>query len=259
MFGLTPISQLLLTDTPDSMRYVAIALGEDHYKSAGEPMHTVKTGETAFDHLYGKGHFEYLAENKQASETFNMFMTQSAGRFGNPLESYDFKNVQVIVDVGGGQGALIVQVLRSNPHLSGILYDLPQGVAQAQEYLRAQGVFGRCRVIAGSFFDSIPQGGDVYLLSRILHDWPDEKAGLILANCRKAVKNDGLLLIREAVIPEGDAPSPGKQLDLTMMFMLGGMERTEREWRHLLQGSKFALRRVIKTGQASDLIEAIPV
>ncbi len=221
-------------------------------------MHTIKTGETAFDHIYGKGHFDYLAENKEASTTFNMFMTQSSGRTRSPLGSYSFEGKGLIVDVGGGQGALLAHILRSNPHLNGLLYDLPQGVAEARKYLLAQGVLDRCRIVTGSFFDSVPQGGDVYFMSRILHDWPDEKAATILANCRKAISDKGTLLIRDAVIPEGDTPSRGKQLDLTMLYMLGGMERTEKEWRSLLHRSKFELNEIIRTGQPFDLIEATP-
>ncbi len=258
-FGLTPISQLLRTDGPNSMRYVAIAFGEEHYRATGDLIHTVRTGETAFDHIYGKGLFEYLAENEGASETFNLFFAQSVGRFGNPLESYDFRGRKLLVDVGGGKGTLISRILRSNPHLSGILFDLPQGVAGAERYLQEQGVLARCRIVAGSFFDSIPEGGDVYLMSRILHDWPDDKASLILAGCRKAIVDGGVLCIRDAVIPGGDAPSVGKQIDLTMMSLLGGVERSEQEWKHLLQGSRFLFKRAIKTGQPADLIEASPV
>jgi hypothetical protein len=258
-FGLTPISQLLRSDAKDSMRYIAIASGEEHYKAAGDMIHTVKTGETAFNHLYGKGLFDYLEENEEAAKTFNMFFAQSVGRFGNPLEHYDFKEKSLVVDVGGGQGALIAYILRSNPHLRGILFDLPHGVAGAPKYLEAQGVLGRCRISSGSFFDSIPAGGDVYLMSRILHDWQDERASLILANCRKSIVDDGKLLIRETVIPEGNVPSVGKQIDLTMLSLLGGMERTEREWTNLLRGSNFAFKRIIKTGQPLDLIEAAPI
>ena len=257
-FGLSPISQLLRSDNPETFRYVSIFQGEEFYRAAGELLHTVKTGETAFDHLYGKGHFDYLGENPEASSTFNNAMAWLSGRFGNPLEKYQFKHGSLVVDVGGGRGGLISSVLRSNPGLNGMLYDLPQGVAEAEAHLKSEGVADRCRIVTGSFFDSIPLGGDVYMMSRVLHDWPDEKAKLILANCRDAIDDDGTLLIREAIIPEGDTTSVGKQTDITMLFMLGGAERTEDEWRRLLQDSKFRLNRVIKTGQPFDVIEAMP-
>ncbi|MDE1853744.1 MAG: methyltransferase [Thaumarchaeota archaeon] len=257
-FGLAPIGRLLLSDSPESLRYMAISTGEETYKAAGELLHTVRTGETAFDHIYGKGHFDYLAEHEEESRTFNLFMTQSLRRFGSPLAAYDFKGRSTVVDVGGGRGTLLAQVLRANPRLKGVLFDLPHGVAEAPQCLEAEGVAGRCRIVKGDFFRSVPEGGDVYVLSRILHDWPDEKAAKILANCRKAIKDGGVLVIREAVVPTGDAPAFSKQVDLTMLYLLGGMERTEEEWRKLLRSSRFELKRIIKTGQPFDLIEATP-
>ncbi len=255
-FGLTPTSQLLRSDNPETFRYVSIFQGEEYYRAAGGLLHTVKTGETAFDHIYGKGHFDYLGVNPEASSTFNHAMIWLSGRFGNPLEKYQFRDGSLVVDVGGGRGGLIANVLRSNPTVNGMLYDLPQGVAEAEAHLKSLGVADRCRIVTGSFFDAVPSGGDVYMMSRVLHDWPDEKARLILANCRKAISGDGKLLIREAIIPEGDTPSVGKQTDITMLFMLGGAERTEQEWRRLLEDSDFRLARVIKTGQPFDVIEA---
>jgi O-methyltransferase domain/Dimerisation domain len=257
-FGLTPLSQVLRSDDPHSMRWVAINFGEEYYRAAGELLHTVRTGETGFNHLYGKGHFDYLAEHPESSEVFNAAMAAMSARGRDPFGTYSFQGKKLLVDVGGGRGHLTVHVLGSNPGLKAILYDLPHGVAEAPAYLKAQGVADRCRIITGSFFDSIPSG-DIYLLSRVLHDWPDEKASLILANCRKSIGDDGILLIREAVIPEGDIPSEGKQIDLTMLFMLGGAERTEEEWRGLLAKSGFRLEKIVKTGGPFDLIEAKPV
>jgi len=257
-FGLTPLGQLLRTDHPTTLRHMVIGIGEESYKAAGEMLHTVKTGETAFNHIYGKGHFEYLGENPEASKIFNLQMSTSQARFGNPFGSYGFEKRALIVDVGGGQGHVLAQIIHSNPRLKGILFDLPQGLTEARSYLEAEGVASRCNIVPGSFFDSVPPNGDVYLLSRILHDWPDSKAIEILKNVRKSIRKDGVLIIRENVIPEGDTPSMGKQLDLTMMFMLGGAERTEKEWKQLLNNSGFELNRIIKTGQPFDLIEAQP-
>ncbi len=258
-FGLTPISHLLRTDTPDSMRYIAISYGERQYEAAGKLIHTVRTGETAFDHIYGKGLFDYLSGNEESNMVFNLFMAQSHRRSGEHLGFHDFSQRKLIVDVGGGQGHLIAHLLKKYTHLTGILYDLPQGVSHAAKYLEEQEVSDRCQVVTGSFFDSVPKGGDVYLLSRILHDWSDEKAGQILQNCRKAIESDGVLLIMDAVIPEGDTPHPGKQIDLQMLFLVGGIERTEREWRRLLEVSGFALNRVTSTGTQADVIEASPI
>ncbi len=258
-FGLTPISQLLRSDAPDSMRYIVISYGERQYEAAGKLIHTVRTGKTAFDHIYGKSFFDYLSGNEESNLVFNLFMAQSHRRSGEHLEFYDFSKKMLVVDVGGGQGHLITHLLRLYPHLFGILYDLPQGVSHAAKYLEEQEVNDRCQVVTGSFFDSVPKGGDVYLLSRVLHDWSDYKAGQILRSCRKAIGSAGVLLIMDAVIPEGDAPHLGKQVDLQMLFLIGGMERTEGEWRRLLEASGFALNSVTSTGTQFDVIEASPI
>ncbi len=258
-FGLTPISQLLRSDTPDSMRYTVISYGEGQYEAAGKLIHTVKTGETAFNHIYGKGLFDYLSENEESNKVFNLFMAQSHRRSGEQLGFYDFSKKRLVVDVGGGQGHLIAHLLRRYTHLTGILYDLPQGAGYAAKYFEKQEVSDRCQVVTGSFFDSVPKGGDVYLLSRILHDWSDEKASQILQNCRKAIGDGGVLLIMDAVIPEGDTPHLGKQIDLQMLFLVGGIERTEKEWRRLLEASGFTLDKVTSTGTQFDVIEASPI
>lgn len=258
-FGLTPISQLLRTDNPQTLRYAAMEYGEENYRAAGELLHTVKTGETAFNHLYGMGRWDFLGKNPEASRTCNLFMAFSQARFPNPFELYNFEDRHLIVDVGGGQGHVIASILKSYPELKGVLFDLPQGVAEAASFLRNEGVDGRCQIVTGSFFDSVPSGGDLYLLSRILHDWQDHEAKLILDNCRKAISERGILLLRENIIPEEDTPHMGKQLDVSMLYMVGGAERTEDEWSRLLGDSRFELSRTIRTGQPFDLIEAKPL
>jgi hypothetical protein len=255
-FGLTPLGKLLCTDNPESMRYSAIFAGEENYRATGNLLHSVRTGETAFNHLYGKGHFDYMAENADANSTFNKAMAQSLRRQGNPVESYDYSGKRLVVDVGGGRGDLISSVLVANPTMEGILFDLPQGSAEARPLLEAKGLEKRCLIKTGSFFDSIPAGGDVYVLSRILHDWPDNKAATILANCRRAIKEDGTLLIRDNVLSDNDLQ--GSSLDLTMLIMTGGEERTESEWRSLLGSAGFALKRIYKKEGQLDLIEAKP-
>jgi O-methyltransferase domain/Dimerisation domain len=253
-FGLASLGELLCTDHPESMRYSAIFAGEENYKATGNLLHTVQTGETAFDHLYGKGHFDWMKENSDASSTFNKAMAQTLRRLANPVESYDYSGKHLIIDVGGGRGDLVSSVLVSNPSMEGILFDLPQGSREAQSVLHAKGVEDRCHIKTGSFFDSIPAGGDVYVLSRILHDWPDDKAAIILANARKAMKHDGTLLIRDNVLSDNDVQ--GSTMDVTMMIMTGGRERSESEWKNLLQSTGFALTRVYKEEGQLDLIEA---
>ncbi len=258
-FGLTPLGELLCTDHPESMRHGVIMNGEEIYRAVGELLHTVRTGETAFNHLYGKGHFEYLAEHPEASWTFNKAMAQSLRRQKNPIESYNFKDKLLVVDIGGGRGDLIALVLVANPEMEGILFDLPQGTAEAQSLLKAKGVEERCQVKTGSFFDSIPAGGDVYMLSRILHDWPDEKAAVILANCRKSIKEGGTLLIRENVLPEQNAEEKATELDVIMLAVTGGEERSESEWKNLLKSAQFKVTRFHRKKGELDLIEAKPI
>lgn len=258
-FGLTPKTEPLLTDAPNSFRPMLIFLGEGQYRPTGELLYTVRTGETSFDHLNGMGHFEYLSRNPEASATFNAAMGAGLRQFENPLDRYDFSGRRVVVDVGGGRGDQIASILHANPTMKGILFDLPQVADDARAHLKASGVADRCTLVTGDAFQSIPRGGDVYVMSRVLHDWPDEKATLLLTNCRKAIPDEGILLIRDSVLPEGDAPSRAKQMDITMLIMTGGHERSEEEWRALLASSGFAFADVRRTSSPFDLIEAKPV
>ncbi len=257
-FGLTRASELLRSDVPNTMAPFVVFQGEESYRAFDDLLHTVRTGETAFDHVFGMGHFEYLAQHPLESATFNAAMAASARIAANPLDGYEFTGHRTIVDVGGGAGVLLASVLRANPGMRGILYDLPAAVAEAPSHLAAMGVKDRCEIRTGSAFESIPSGADVYLMSRILHDFADEKALVLLRNCRKAVPPGGLLLLREGVLPETDIPRRRALLDLEMMAINGGRERTEAEWRRLLGRSGFSLSRILPSKGMQDLIEARP-
>ncbi len=258
-FGLTELGGPIRSDHPQSVRHALIMHGELHYQAAGALLHTVRTGQTGFEHLYGKGLFDYLADHPDDSATFNAAMANSAGVWASPIKDFDFGGRKVVVDIGGGKGTLLAALMERNRHLRGILYDLPQGVAEAPQYLRSRGVADRVEIRTGDAFHSVPKGGDVYVFSRVLHDWPDEKARQLLATARKAMTNDDLLLLWEAVVPKGDAPSSTKNIDLTMLFLLGGAERTEAEWRTMLRETGFELQKVTVTGGMFDMIEAKPV
>lgn len=205
------------------------------------------------------GHFEYLARNPEANSTFNAAMASGLRQSENPLDRYDFSGRRLVVDVGGGRGDQIASILRANPTMKGVLFDLPQLATDARAYLNASGVADRCELITGSAFESIPRGGDAYVMSRVLHDWSDDEAALLLANCRKAISDGGILLIRDSVLPEGDVASQAKQMDLTMLIMTGGLERSEDEWGSLLRAADFEVAHVRRTSRPFDLIEARPV
>ncbi len=258
-FGLTPVGDALRSRSPDSVRNMVIMVGDQQYEVAGKLLHTVRTGETAYHHLHGMGHFDHMATDPQEAAVFNAAMAEGTRRYGNSFASLDLEGRSVAVDVGGGRGELLAMLLADRPSLKGVLYDLPQGVAEAGPFLASRGLTDRVRIETGSMFESVPRGGDLYILSRILHDWPDDRAALVLRNCRKAIPDHGVLLIREGVVPAGDAPSPTKEMDLVMLFMLGGQERTEREWRDLLGRSGFEIARIHRTGSPLDVIEARPV
>lgn len=257
-FGLTALGAHLRTDHPVTVRHSAIMHGELQYQTAGDLLHTVQSGETAFDHLYGANLFAYLGAHPEDSATFNAAMADTVGVWSSPIEGYDLSKHRLVVDVGGGRGTLLAALLARNPALRGILFDLPAGAAEAAPYLQARGVADRCEIRTGDAFEAIPKGGDVIIFSRVLHNWPDDKVRVLLANAREATAEDGVLLLWESVVPEGATPSPTKDIDLTMLFLLGGAERTESEWRALLSAAGFALVKVTKTGGMFDMIEAKP-
>lgn len=206
-FSLTQTGQYLRTDIEDSLRNLIIFQGDQPYKSFGELLETVRTGIPAFNHIYGEGHFDYLAKHQDHSEIFNRAMVNAQRLAGNPFSEFDFSNHKTVVDIGGGKGMLLSVLLKVNPHLKGILFDLPNAVTDALTLFSSNGLENRCEIKTGSAFESIPAGGDIYILSRVLHDWPDEKALIFLRNCRKVIPENGSLLIRDGVLPEGDVPS----------------------------------------------------
>ncbi len=228
-FTETALSNGLRTDAPVTARWLAIMLGSEQYRSWGDALHSFMTGEPAFDQVYGSGFFDYLAEHPDASGTFDRAMAAgSQGRVADLL-SYDWTGIELVADIGGGNGAALGVVLASNPHLRGVLFDLPTVVVAADEVLRDAGVLDRCDIVGGDFFtDSLPPA-DVYVLSQILHDWNDERASAILRNCRRTLADDGRLLLVEGIVPDGPEPDFGKLFDLHMLVLVGGKERTESE------------------------------
>lgn len=258
-FQLTPLAEPLRSTAVGSLHGAAVLYGEPWcWRAYGELLHSVKTGEPAFDHAHGLGIFDYCQQNPQAAAVFNRAMTDFTGQeVAAILEAYDFSVFKIVVDVGGGHGAFLADLLAARRELRGILYDLPHAMEGARKLMAEAGVAERCAIVSGNFFQSAPQGGDLYLLKRVIHDWDDERAVAILKNCRDAIPDAGRLLVMEKVIPPGNTPSEATLFDINMVVSAGGMERTEAEYRALLARAGFVLTQVISTARPLSLIEAV--
>lgn len=254
-FELTPTAELLRVDAPGSMRSLVLAICGVPWSAWNDTLYSVQTGKPAFDRVYGMSFFEYLAQDEEASRTFDDCMTaQSRMAHSAVASSYDFSKFRRIVDVGGGQGWLLELILRTNRGARGILFDQPHVIESARERLRDTDIEARCDLVEGDFFASVPEGGDAYLLATVIHDWDDEKALAILKNCHRAMTPGTRLLLSEHVIPQGNDAFFGKLLDLDMLVNVGGKERTADEYRSLLQRAGFEGMRILPTyGAASAL------
>ena len=259
-FSSTPLSECIRTTTPGSLRPFVLIQGEpESWLSWGSLLHSVTTGVPAFDHVFGKPQFAYLAEHPEAARVFDEAMTsRSAAEIEDVLRSYDFSGSSCFVDVGGGHGALLRAVLHAYPHARGALFELPHVIESARRSLSECVGSQRCRLEAGDFFETIPGGFDVYLLKKVIHDWNDEQAIRILKNCRKAMAPHARLLLIELLVPTGNDPSFAKLLDLLMMIWPGGRERTAAEYRQILESADLRLMRIVPTQGLVSIIEAAP-
>jgi hypothetical protein len=259
-FALTPLSETLQTGVPGSIRSFAISeLGGEHYDAWGDLMHSVKTGEIAFDHAFGMDVWEFFEKNPENARLFNDSMTgMTTATNESILSRYDFSGIRKLVDVGGGHGRLITTILEAHPEMTGVLFDAPSVIEGSKSRIEGAGLSKRCETVGGDFFRSVPAGGDGYILKWIIHDWNDERATTILRNCRNAIISDGKLLLVDVVIPPGREPHFGKFIDLNMLVMTGGLERTEEEFHRLLEASGFRLMRVLNTDSPISIVEAAP-
>jgi len=255
-FALTPLAMLLQADHPNSMRAWAIMSGEEPYRAWSDLLHSVMTGAPAFEHVYGAPRFDYLAQHPEASALFNQSMSENSRRAAAAiLAAYDFPKAGTVVDVGGGQGILLTSVLRAHLGLRGVLFDQPQVVAEAMPILEDAGMAERCALVGGDFFSSPFPAGDLYLLRRVLHDWDDKRSVAILRQCAQAMAPGGKALGIESVITPGNEASWAKFLDLQMLVMTGGRERTEEEYRQLFAAAGLRLTRTIPTDGEASLLE----
>jgi len=203
--------------------------------------------------------WQYLVRHPEESAVFDAAMTAATAMLAAAVAGgYDFSRFGVLADVGGGEGRLLATILAANPSMRGILFDQAQVVAGAPELLARAGVAGRCDIVAGDFFAAIPGGADAYLLKSIIHDWDDERAVAILRTCRAAISNGGKLLLAELVLKPGNEPDRAKLLDLTMMVMNGGRERTTEDFGRLFAAAGFRLSHVTPVSGAFSVIEGVP-
>ncbi len=260
--GLSPAAELLRSDVPGSVRGLVQWISHPFLMhGCTDLMYSVATGKPAVEHLYGKPAFDCVASMPELNYDFNNGMTAISGELAPAvLDAYDFSDVGTLMDVGGGHGYFICEALKRYPNLKGILLDRPGVVDGAKCTLCDLRLDDRCQPIAGNFFEHIPAGADAYFMQHIIHDWDDEPALKILRNLRRALaeRDDGRLILVDVVLPEDSRPHPGKLLDLIMLMFPGGRERTEAEWRTLLDRAGFKLTNIVPTRVADSVIEALP-
>jgi SAM-dependent methyltransferase len=263
LFRLTPVGACLRRDAPDGMRAWALCEGAEYYQGAWmNLLHAVETGETAFEHTHGETFYQHLARHPETGHGFSQAMLDYARLIAKAVvEGYDFEGVQRVVDIGGSHGHLLSAILKANPTVSGVLFDRREVIERAEERLRGSELASRAGLVAGDFFESLPAGGDLYILSRILMDYDDGASVRLLGNCRRAMRPGGRVLIVQLLMPE-QAHGPAREplfeaavSDLNMLVLTGGRERTEGEYRTLLARAGFRLKRVVPTRALVSLIE----
>lgn len=253
-FAHTPLSELLRSDLPQSFRWMVLSeFGAERVPAWMNLPQSIRTGEIAFDHAYeGKDIWDYYRRNPEKGEYFARWMTGMSHVVNNAiLEAFDFSPYNTIVDVAGGQGAFLESILAKNPSAQGILFDLPMVIDALPDR-------PRIRRVAGDAFASVPEGGDLYLLKWIIHDWEESKALLILNNIRRAMNPGGSLIVVEGLVSEGPDMDFMKWMDINMLVMTGGEERTGSEYRELLFKAGFHLDRVVRTAALPSIVVASP-
>ena len=257
VFAVTPLGRTLASDEPGSMRDLALMWMETHYDPFSRLIDTVKTGVTADVH-YGEPFFDWISQYPDQVSRFTGAMANvTTGIKAGAVATYDFNGAGKIVDIGGADGTLLAQILGGTPSTTGVAFDLPHVIADAAAAIKGHGLGDRLSAESGDFFEAVPAGADTYLLSLVLHDWDDERAGKILENIRKAAKPGATILALEPVMPAGDEPHMSKMLDLTMLAMTGGLERTEDEHRQLFERAGLTFQRVISTPTPMSFVVAM--
>ena len=257
-FANTTASSMLRSNVPGSMYPMALWMADPtHLRIYADAIHSVMTGQPAVEKTFGVPVFEYFPRNPELSEIFNDAMTSfSAMVVPAVLESYDFSGIRTLVDVAGGHGGVLTAVLQKYPAMQGVLFDLEHVIAGAGRASPQLGLADRCRTVAGNFFEAVPEGGDAYIMKHIIHDWDDERALLILRNIRKAMNRGGRVILIESVVLPGNQPDFAKIIDLEMLLLPGGRERTEAEFRALFAAAGLEMTRIVPTRSPLSVIEA---
>lgn len=262
-FRLTPLGSLLRSDVEGSVRQLAIMFGEPwHWQSWGNLLHSVKTGEPAFQHTFGMGTYQYVTAHPEAAEVYDKAMTGITLQAAPAIaRHYDFGKVRKVMDVGGGHGTLLRVILEAHPHLQGILFDLPHVAEGARQPLAEAGLANRCEVIAGSVFDPLPRGADAVMAKSFVHSFDDDTSVKLLRNFREALPPEGgHVLIVEMVLPDDGTPHFGKLFDIEMLTQSDdGRDRTEPEFRELFARAGLRLTRVVDTGSPVSVVEGVPM
>ena len=257
-FALTPLGETLKTGAPGAARATVLTIANETWvQGFGQLLYSVQTGKSGFEKMLGMPVFDWLAKNPEDASLFSETMVGIHGSEPPAVAAaYDFSGLKTIVDVGGATGNLVTTIVGRYPGSRGILYDLPHVVRDAPTLIQARGLTDRVTIQGGSFFEKVPSGGDAYLLSHIIHDWSEEQCLTILGNCRRAMSPTSRLLIIEMVLPTGNAPHPGKILDMMMLVGPGGQERTEQEYGALLAKAGLRLTRIVPTESPVSVVEA---
>jgi len=260
-FHLTRLAQTLRSDHPESLRNFALMLVDDYNWAAwGALEHTVRTGESAFEHVHGAPAFPWMREHPEKERMFSASMASiSVMENAAVTRAYAFGKLRKVVDVGGAHGHLLVSILRSYVKVRGVLFDQPPVIEEALKtgFIGASDLVTRCEAVGGDFFESVPEGADAYVMKYIIHDWDDERSVRILQNCRKAMADDGRVIVIDHVVAAGNRFDWGKLMDINMMVMLGSKERTKDEFRQLFARAGLRLKRVMRTASSLSILEGV--